>query len=278
MKRLWGLAVGLALAGQTWAADPPETAPPPQTTAQVLAKLQKEVNDAQTKAFDPLQKAQQTEDEKEKKRLQAEFTPLYEAYLKLQEANQEKAAAIAKAEPKTETGLDAALWAAPGMRSQADRKALLDLVVEHHVTSKKMTGAIGLLSSQIGIDPKALDTLESIVTKSPHKSVQAAAVMAVADHYKNRAEPYGRKPPDDADELMKKAEVGYERVVKDYGTEVQYGNRTFGDAAKSVLYEVRNLRVGKSVPEIEGEDMDGAKFKISDYRGKVVMLDFWGHW
>ena len=31
-------------------------------------------------------------------------------------------------------------------------------------------------------------------------------------------------------------------------------------------------------PDIEGEDMEGKKFKLSDYRGKVVMLDFWGHW
>lgn len=37
-------------------------------------------------------------------------------------------------------------------------------------------------------------------------------------------------------------------------------------------------RVGKLAPEIEGEDVDGVPFKLSDYRGKVVLLDFWGHW
>ena len=37
-------------------------------------------------------------------------------------------------------------------------------------------------------------------------------------------------------------------------------------------------RDGESAPEIEGEDLDGKKFKLSDYRGKVVLLDFWGHW
>jgi phage FluMu protein Com len=36
--------------------------------------------------------------------------------------------------------------------------------------------------------------------------------------------------------------------------------------------------VGQLVREIEAEDIDGIKFKLSDYRGKVVVLDFWGHW
>jgi predicted Zn finger-like uncharacterized protein len=39
-----------------------------------------------------------------------------------------------------------------------------------------------------------------------------------------------------------------------------------------------NLSVGKVAPDIEGEDIDGQKFKLSDYRGKVVVLDFWGNW
>jgi cytochrome oxidase Cu insertion factor (SCO1/SenC/PrrC family) len=38
------------------------------------------------------------------------------------------------------------------------------------------------------------------------------------------------------------------------------------------------LKVGKIAPEIVGEDIDGTAFKLSDYRGKVVLLDFWGHW
>ena len=27
-----------------------------------------------------------------------------------------------------------------------------------------------------------------------------------------------------------------------------------------------------------GEDVDGVAFKLSDYRGKVVVLDYWGFW
>jgi hypothetical protein len=31
-------------------------------------------------------------------------------------------------------------------------------------------------------------------------------------------------------------------------------------------------------PEIQGDDVDGQPMKLSDFRGKVVMLDFWGNW
>jgi AhpC/TSA family protein len=37
-------------------------------------------------------------------------------------------------------------------------------------------------------------------------------------------------------------------------------------------------QVGEMAPDIAGEDIDGKSFKLSDYRGKVVMLDFWGDW
>jgi hypothetical protein len=36
--------------------------------------------------------------------------------------------------------------------------------------------------------------------------------------------------------------------------------------------------VGQPAPEINGEDIDGVAFQLSDYRGKVVMLNFWASW
>jgi len=48
-----------------------------------------------------------------------------------------------------------------------------------------------------------------------------------------------------------------------------------GEKAAAELFEVRHLLVGRPAPEIEGRDQDGREFKLSDYRGKVVLLDFW---
>ena len=59
---------------------------------------------------------------------------------------------------------------------------------------------------------------------------------------------------------------------------VNAGRGTIGEIAERDLFELRFLSIGKVAPEIEGEDIDGVAFKLSDYRGKVVVIDFWGNW
>lgn len=38
------------------------------------------------------------------------------------------------------------------------------------------------------------------------------------------------------------------------------------------------VKVGRAAPEISGEDLNGQVFRLSDYRGKVVLLSFWANW
>jgi hypothetical protein len=41
---------------------------------------------------------------------------------------------------------------------------------------------------------------------------------------------------------------------------------------------VEGVQKDDRAPEITGTDLDGVAFKLSDYKGKIVMLDFWGDW
>jgi len=41
---------------------------------------------------------------------------------------------------------------------------------------------------------------------------------------------------------------------------------------------VDGLAVGSKAPEIQGQDVAGVPFKLSDYQGRIVILDFWGEW
>ncbi len=36
--------------------------------------------------------------------------------------------------------------------------------------------------------------------------------------------------------------------------------------------------VGRPAPELFGEDVNGDFFRLSDYKGKVVVLTFWAEW
>ena len=48
--------------------------------------------------------------------------------------------------------------------------------------------------------------------------------------------------------------------------------------AEGALFEINNLQIGDAVPDIEGVDAEGIAFKLSDYKGQVVVIDFWGFW
>ena len=43
-------------------------------------------------------------------------------------------------------------------------------------------------------------------------------------------------------------------------------------------YKRIELRVGSEMPDFSFTDFDGKKRKFSDFRGKYVLIDFWGTW
>jgi peroxiredoxin len=53
---------------------------------------------------------------------------------------------------------------------------------------------------------------------------------------------------------------------------------TYGERAAALLFEIEHLAIGAVVPEITGTDADGVTFRLSDYRGRVVILMFSADW
>jgi hypothetical protein len=74
-------------------------------------------------------------------------------------------------------------------------------------------------------------------------------------------------------------EAVFEQAARKFGdVKMPDGQGTVGEKAEADLFEMRHLVVGKEAPDIEGEDQEGQKLKLSDYRGKVVLLDFWSEY
>jgi|TARA_B100000700_G_scaffold325555_1_gene434652 thiol-disulfide isomerase/thioredoxin len=66
-------------------------------------------------------------------------------------------------------------------------------------------------------------------------------------------------------------------AVRKYGSVRNYKGE-LSELAGREKFKIEHLSVGGTAPEIVGEDIAGKPMKLSDYRGKVVLLDFWGDW
>ena len=79
-----------------------------------------------------------------------------------------------------------------------------------------------------------------------------------------------KRNPKNAVEATAEAKAALKRFVAE-------GDRLL-ESARNQLFILENLSVGATAPEITGVDLDGKEFSLSDYRGKIVFLDFWGDW
>jgi len=57
------------------------------------------------------------------------------------------------------------------------------------------------------------------------------------------------------------------------------GMHVSADTGESALgYQFSPVTPLLAAPDFTLEDMDGESYELQDYRGKVVVLDFWGDW
>ena len=85
-----------------------------------------------------------------------------------------------------------------------------------------------------------------------------------------------RGSPDE--KKRKESEKLFEEAADKYAGVKTAFEGTVGRKAKSELFDLRYLSVGKAAPEVEGTDQDGKPFRLSDYKCKVVLLDFWSEY
>jgi peroxiredoxin len=127
--------------------------------------------------------------------------------------------------------------------------------------------------------PIAEPVFRAVLRRNPHASARAQASLALARAIRRRSE---RVEParDDlarAGELVREAESLYEGAIAQYGPQ-RINRGTLAEVAEAELFELRHLGIGHEAPQIEGPDLEGRPMALSDFRGKVVVLEFWGNW
>ncbi len=274
--------------------------------AEQMKALRKEVDDAEA-AFDgAFMKAEGHGDRSD----QAE--KLWSIYTHLDDTNLPKIFELARREPASDTAFEMFEWIVTNQRIQ--RPSLytngvqsIEFLRDYHVTNPKIARICWLLGArwQPTWHP-AMEFLQVAAEKNPDREVRGQAILALARLKKRISEdlvfwesaPHGdtefekdrtayleQAKNDNSKAVSREAEELFSAVVDKYAdcptlqrTNTWQVKATLGEVAKAELYELNHLSLGYVAPEIEGEDIDGKTIKLSDCRGKVVVLSFWASW
>lgn len=157
-------------------------------------------------------------------------------------------------------------WAAVNAGDPAVAKSVITAVATDHLQSKALVELLEnapALSRGLPAD-EADAFLGKVVAQSPHAEARAWAM-----YWRAMTMQRGKDVADD-----RKAEA--QRLLD--GAEVLAAGTPLAERIAAPRFEKERLQIGMVAPDIEGEDLDGVAFRLSDYRGKVVVLDFWGFW
>ena len=196
-----------------------------------------------------------TDDQAERDRLR-ETLPDPEAYA-------QRVLALTSEHPGSEVAWDGLTWIvgrARGAACAAD--ALVRLIGEF--TKDERLGDICLRTGRGPFSEDVAKALGKLAKKSPHTKVRGQATFALGMQYKGLENQKG---------FLKQM-----KIVQKKFAEVPYFRGTLGPAAEGAIFEVERLQIGMTAPDIKGADLGGDQFALADYRGKVVVIDFWGHW
>jgi hypothetical protein len=280
------LLAGLLLLPALLAADKP--APP----AKQLEALKKEVESARTEFYQAYEKAKTDKERQE----------LRDKNDKQIKARARRALELAQKHPKDPAAVDALTWIIAGglgwNGGGEEIQAAFDLLQKDYVTSDKLERVCGVAQVYSSVSTKPEQFLRAVMKNNPDRAMQGHACYSLVQILRRQANWANRlRDPEFAkamekrenldvvkrlkasnpDKLQHEAEELLERIIAKY-SDVKTYRGTLGEQAKATLFEMKYLVIGKVAPEIEGEDLDGKRFKLSDYRGKVVVLDFWGNW
>ncbi len=164
--------------------------------------------------------------------------------------------AAAETHIKDPAAIDALIWIlGVGRQGSEPVTNALALLQKRFSESVRMDAVCEALEFDDSEASKAL--LKELIQKNPHARVKGAAALTLGQLH---------------------AEADPQQAERYFAHAEKYGTAKQKESARQHLFQMKNLAIGKVAPEIEGEDVDGTKFKLSDYRGNVVLLSFWGDW
>jgi peroxiredoxin len=158
-------------------------------------------------------------------------------------------------------------------QSAATLQQATDLLLQDHLQDRDI-GKVALLMPAL-TQSGTKSFLRSLMQQGPSLEARAYACLALVKTLQRESD---TRPDSAAIPATDKEIVALlKRLTGEFGNVTLQGHR-LAELAQPLLVAKEHVGVGKKAPEIDGADGTGSDFKLSDFRGKVVLLEFWGDW
>lgn len=194
----------------------------------------------------------------------AEKEKLYKAYPDAAKYHPQLTA-LMKSNPKDPGSAKAAIWVLTGSETPEQAHDSIEILKKYHINSKALDDSIAIL--WFTRKPEVKGLLNDYILKRKDSAQVTKAKYSLARILMQE------KSTDEAIKLFQAVEQEGQNLY-----EFKNSSRTLADTATAYIYEAKFLQIGKKAPDIVGTDVIGKKLKLSDFAGKVIMLDFFGFW
>ena len=216
---------------------------------------------------------------------------------------------LAREKPEDKSSFDALSWVLSHTPQSAEGDRALELLAAGQLDNPRLGPIIQRLRTSRSAAAEKL--LRAALAKSQDRDVQAhacytlAVMLAAREHRAGPVRPRTSRTQKtqvvrDAEanaSVNEEIEVLYGRLLKDF-REIKPSKKSrknYGEIAIEALEKIKGrqgrsglggrslalgvgLEPGLVAPPIEGLDTTGSPMRLSAFRGKVVVLDFWGDW
>ncbi len=197
-------------------------------------------------------------------------------FRKLAEAHAGKPEAIPALAWIVQNGMRASTTASGMGGGRADVQWAFERLEKNHAADPAIKDAIGDGLRFAVMDLEKLQKFcERVRQENPDKQAKGRATLLLAKSLYDG--PLTRLPGFSANEEQPKADrqragALFASVVKDFGGTEE------AQEAERYIYDLEHLQVGMKAPEILGQDVESKDIKLSQFKGQVVVMDFWGFW
>ena len=164
-------------------------------------------------------------------------------------------------------------WWWHGARGRRDAGVMSELLIKHHSGSAMLEKFVPRIRWAMESE-KAEALLRRVLEASSVDSVKATTSFSLLELLVARVETVEGK---DAELLETKIASLAQSIKKEYTEFTDSVGVPYGERLEGIEFS-RQLVAGNPVPDIVGSDLDGVEFKLSDYKGNVVLISFWGQW